>query len=230
MSQTKEILIVEDESGIRQLITFALQHEGFSFSEAKSLQTAQHQLSEHTPDLIILDWMLPDGNGVSLLQQLRKRSETANIPIIMLTARSSEQDVIKGLDSGADDYLTKPFSIAELTARINALLRRANSDESSDVIEWKGIVVNSETHEVTCQGQTVTLHRREFQLLKVFISQPGKVHEREQLIHKVWGDFAEVGDRVVDVAVRRLRKAFEGIDYELPISTIRGIGYRLDKS
>lgn len=229
MSQTKQILIVEDESGIRQLITFALQQEGFRFIEAKNLQTAQHLLSEHRPDLIILDWMLPDGNGINLLQQLRKRSDSANIPVIMLTARSSEQDIIKGLDTGADDYLSKPFSVAELKARISALLRRAGSDESGGFLEWEGVSVNSDTHEVICDGQPITLHRREFQLLKVFLSHPGKVHEREQLINKVWGDFAEVGDRAVDVAVRRLRKAFEEKDYELPISTIRGIGYRLDK-
>ena len=222
------ILIVEDESGIRQLITFGLAEDDYRFSEAKSLKNANLALSESKPDLIILDWMLPDGNGITLLRELRQRKATAKLPIIMLTARSSEEDIIKGLDNGADDYLTKPFSVAELKARVSALLRRSGSEEET-TLTYDIVTLDTDSHEVQCNGQPIELHRREYQLLATFIAQPGKVHQREQLLEKVWGEYADVGDRAVDVAIRRLRKAFEEAGYDLPLTTIRGVGYKLDK-
>lgn len=222
------ILIVEDESGIRQLITFGLADGGYGFSEAKSLQSANRALNEAKPDLIILDWMLPDGNGITLLRELRQHKATARLPIIMLTARSAEEDIIKGLDNGADDYLTKPFSVAELKARVSALLRRS-SEGKVTTLAYDAITIDTDSHEVLYEGKPIELHRREYQLLTTFIAQPGKVHQREQLLEKVWGEYAEVGDRAVDVAIRRLRKAFEEAGYDLPLTTIRGVGYKLDK-
>ena len=222
------ILIVEDESGIRQLITFGLAEGDYQFSEAKSLQSANIAIGESKPDLIILDWMLPDGNGITLLRELRQRKATAKLPIIMLTARSAEEDIIKGLDNGADDYLTKPFSVAELKARVSALLRRSNEGKPAK-LTYEAITIDTDSHEVQYNGQPIELHRREYQLLTTFIAQPGKVHQREQLLEKVWGEYADVGDRAVDVAIRRLRKAFEEAGYDLPLTTIRGVGYKLDK-
>lgn len=223
----KHILIVEDEMAIREMVKFGLSGN-YSFSEAASLAEAQQFLAERRPNLILLDWMLPDGNGLRLLETLRKTEDRRDIPVLMLTARSGETDIVRGLDSGADDYLTKPFSIAELASRIKALLRRVPDDKTSEHLSWQDIHINLTRFDVFYQNQPVALKRREYNLLKLFIAQPGKVFTREQLLNEVWGEETDISDRAVDVSIRRLRKSFEDLGYDLPIATIRGVGYRLN--
>lgn len=227
MSQ-KHLLIIEDEPAIAQLITFGL-GEKYSYATLDTLQTARQYLNDHRPNLIILDWMLPDGNGINLLEIIRNDPRHQATPVIMLTARSSEADITKGLDNGADDYLTKPFSVAELSSRIKALLRRVSPEQDKNHLAWEAIRIDLSAFEAYYHNQPVKLHRREFALLKSLLKQPGKVLSREQLLDRAWGEEADIGDRAVDVSIRRLRKAFEDIGYQLPITTIRGIGYRLDK-
>lgn len=222
------ILIVEDEAAITQLIQFGLGSK-YSYSACETLKDARSYLETHRPSLIILDWMLPDGSGISLLDPIRRDARHASTPIIMLTARSSEADITKGLDSGADDYLTKPFSVAELASRTKALIRRAGSADEPQHLAWEAIRIDLASFAAYYQDQPVKLHRREFSLLKSLLEQPGKVLTREQLLDRAWGEEADIGDRAVDVSIRRLRKAFEDAGYELPIATIRGVGYRLDK-
>lgn len=227
MSQ-KHILIVEDEPAIAELIRFGL-GDKYSYSVARDLKTARNYLEQHRPNLILLDWMLPDGNGTSLLDTIRKDVRHHELPVIMLTARSAETDIIKGLDSGADDYLTKPFSLAELNSRIKAVLRRSQENDDISHLSWNGIRLDLTTYTAYYNDAPVALHRREFALLKIFLQHPSKVLTREQLLDRAWGEESDIGDRAVDVSIRRLRKAFEDIHIELPLTTIRGIGYRLDK-
>lgn len=224
------ILLVEDEAAIRQLICLGLEAHNYTFIEAADLDSAEAALAQQTPDLIILDWMLPDGNGIALLQSLRQSDSQSNLPILMLTARTAEPDIVKALDLGADDHLSKPFSINELHSRIKALLRRSNAPRHTiNELNWHNIRIDLQTHQVYFQNQNVKLHRREYNLLTAFVRQPGKVYSREQLLNLAWGEQNDVGDRAVDVAIRRLRKAFEKYDYALPIATMRGVGYRLNK-
>ncbi|SUO97165.1 winged helix-turn-helix domain-containing protein [Suttonella ornithocola] len=204
-------------------------HYKYSFSEVGSLLEAQSFLETHRPNVILLDWMLPDGSGIQLLNRLRQDPRHQDLPIIMLTARSAEADISKGLDNGADDYITKPFSVAELSSRIRALLRRVSKENESKHLIWEAIRMDLSAFHVYYHDKPIKLHRREFSLLKTFLEQAGKVLSREQLLDKAWGEEAEIGDRAVDVSIRRLRKAFEEHNYKLPLITIRGMGYRLDK-
>lgn len=223
----QHILIVEDEPAIRQLIILGM-GEKYHFSEAETLAKAQSYLRTHQPNLILLDWMLPDGSGIALLKSVGREGRLATIPVLMLTARTSEGDITQGLDLGADDYLTKPFSIAELRSRIKAILRRIPEADDTTHLTWQDIHIDLTTHYAFYRDQPVKLHRREFNLLHHLLAQPGKVQSREQLLNKAWGEETEIGDRAVDVSIRRLRKAFAEVGYNLPLSTIRGIGYRLD--
>ena len=215
------LLIVEDEAAIRQLLTLTLAGEPYHLLESATLQEARAQLARQPVHLVILDWMLPDGNGTDLLPELRER----RIATLMLTARSTEADIIRGLTQGADDYLTKPFSLGELKARLQALLRRLPPASMAE----DGIHLDSDAQQAYYRNQPVTLHRREYHLLRLLLEQPGKVHSREQLLDAIWGNYSDINDRTVDVAIRRLRKAFAEHGYELPITTVRGSGYRLDK-
>lgn len=224
----KHLLIIEDEPAIVQLIEFGL-GEQYSYASADTLQHARQYLDHQHPNLIILDWMLPDGSGIALLEHIRRDPRHQHTPVIMLTARAAEADITKGLDNGADDYLTKPFSIAELASRINALLRRLNPEQHSEHLSWQAIRLDLSAHQAYYQEQAIKLHRREFFLLKTLLENPGKVLNREQLLNRAWGEEADIADRAVDVCIRRLRKAFGEKGYPLPISTIRGMGYRLDK-
>lgn len=223
----QHILIVEDEPAIRQLIILGMR-EKYRFSEAATLADARNHLKIQQPNLILLDWMLTDGSGITLLKEVGRTGQRATIPVLMLTARTSESDITQGLDLGADDYLTKPFSIAELHARIRAILRRVPEAHNTTHLNWQDIHIDLTTHYAFYRDQPVRLHRREFNLLHQLLAQPGKVQSREQLLNKAWGEEAEISDRAVDVSIRRLRKAFEEVGYNLPLSSIRGIGYRLD--
>ncbi|AXM45697.1 response regulator [Dichelobacter nodosus] len=223
----KRILLVEDEPAIRQLLLYGLQDQ-YQCIEAGTLAQAKTILQQQIPDLVLLDWMLPDGSGIKILEDLRKIETLRYLPVIMLTARADERDIIKGLDYGADDYLTKPFSMAELQSRIKALFRRMpESEEEQSCLSWEDITMNLLTYEVFFQDKLLKLNRREFQLLECFLRHPNKVLSREQLLDFAWQGEEDIGDRAVDVAIRRLRKAFENIDEQLPVMSIRGIGYRL---
>lgn len=226
MSQA-HLLIIEDEPAIRQLIMLGL-GEKYSYAEQDSLAGAKAYLDNHLPSLIILDWMLPDGSGIALFSHLAHDPRLSKLPVIMLTARAAEADITKGLDMGADDYLTKPFSPAELASRVKALLRRT-TDTGTAHLSFERIRINLTTFEAFYDEQPVKLHRREFNLLKTLLASPGKVLSRENLLDAAWGEETDISDRAVDVSIRRLRKAFEQAGYALPMVTIRGIGYRLEK-
>lgn len=228
MSSNKpSLLIIEDEAAICHLLRLALADLHCRFRESATLRTARRQLAEQAPDLIILDWMLADGNGIELLGELRRDSRHAYIPVLMLTARSDEADIIRGLEYGADDYLTKPFSLGELKARVKALLRRFKLENRE--LHWRHLRLDCDAQQAYCHDTPIKLHRREYQLLQCLLEQPGKVHSREHLLDTLWGNDSDINDRTVDVAIRRLRKALAEHDCELPITTIRGSGYRLDK-
>lgn len=222
------ILVVEDEEAIRQMLHFNLSRAGFEVLGAPTSTAALAHLAQTTPALILMDWMLPDISGLELTRSIKSNKEQSAIPIIMLTARSQEQDKISGLDGGADDYVTKPFSPRELISRINALLRRtAPSTEDELVFEIGPISVNSTSHRVTARGKKIKLGPTEFRLLEHLISHPDRVYSRSQLLDRVWGNDVYIEERTVDVHVRRLRKALTEAACEHMIQTVRGAGYRL---
>lgn len=221
------ILIVEDEAAIRQMVCLALSQAGYECLEAVDAKQAQDTIVAQVPDLILLDWMLPQESGVDYARRLRREKLTQNIPIIMLTARTEEEDKVKGLDSGADDYITKPFSTRELQARIKALLRRTSPHATEESVEIDGLALDPVTHRVLAQGKTVDLGPTEFRLLHFFMTHPERVHSRERLLNGVWGDNVYVEERTVDVHIRRLRKALSPSGHERLIQTVRGAGYRL---
>lgn len=221
------VLVVEDESAIAELIAINLRHAGHEVVLAGDAQAAQVEVDRVLPDLILLDWMLPGQTGVMLARAWRADARTRELPIIMLTARSQESDKIIGLDAGADDYLTKPFSPTELMARIRAVLRR-RAPESLDVaVEVSGLCVDPSTRRVQCGGVDVKLGPTEFKLLHFFMSHPERVHSRSHLLNRVWGDHVFIEERTVDVHVKRLREALEPVDCARLIETVRGAGYRL---
>lgn len=222
----KRVLIVEDEDAIREMTAFGLKRAGFETMEAADVAQARRAIADHLPDIILLDWMLPDVSGVEFARSLKRDDTTRDIPIIMLTARSDEDDKVRGLDSGVDDYVTKPFSSRELTARIKAVLRRAAPEGEGDVIEIEGLVLNAASHRVTADGKTVDLGPTEFRLLKFFMGHPERVFTRSQLLDRVWGGNVYVEERTVDVHIRRLRKALSDSGYDSHIQTVRGAGYR----
>lgn len=221
-----KILIVEDEAAIRQMVCLALNQAGYECLEAADARQAQDTIVRQVPDLILLDWMLPQESGVDYARRLRREKLTQDIPIIMLTARAEEEDKVKGLDSGADDYITKPFSTRELQARIKALLRRTSPHATEQSVEIDGLALDPVTHRVQAQGKTVELGPTEFRLLHFFMTHQERVHSRERLLNGVWGDNVYVEERTVDVHIRRLRKALAPSGHDRLIQTVRGAGYR----
>jgi len=221
-----KILIVEDESAIREMLGYALMKEGYEFREAADVEQSRPLLAEQKPDLILLDWMLPGMSGVDYARRLRNDPETRDIPIIMLTARAEETDKIKALDTGADDYITKPFSTRELLARIRALLRRSGKEDTAGVVNADGLSLDPDTFRVTANDETIDISPTEFRLLHFFITHPERVYTRAQLLDQVWGQNVFVEERTVDVHIRRLRKLLNPFGYDRFIQTVRSVGYR----
>lgn len=224
---TPYVLIVEDETAISTLLEYNLQREGFETALAEDGDMALLMAEERVPDLILLDWMLPKLSGVEVCRRLRRRESTANVPIIMLSARGEEDDRVTGLDIGADDYIIKPFSIPELFARIRALLRRMQSNVLSDAIVVGDLQIDTKAHRVARAGNDIHLGPTEFRLLEHFMRRPGQVFSREQLLDAVWGHDVYVEVRTVDVHIGRLRKALKVGDRKDPIRTVRSAGYAL---
>jgi two-component system, OmpR family, phosphate regulon response regulator PhoB len=221
------ILVVEDEPAIQELIAYNLKQAGHQPLCASSAEQALRLVTNALPDLVLLDWMLPGASGIEVARRLRGDKRTRMIPIIMLTARSEEQDKLLGLDTGADDYITKPFSPRELNARIKAVLRRRAPQMTDDVVEVGGLRVDPAGHRVTGNGENIDLGPTEFRLLHFLMTHPERVHSRAQLLDNVWGDHVFVEERTVDVHIRRLRKALEPGSLDALIQTVRGTGYRL---
>ncbi|WGE69464.1 phosphate regulon transcriptional regulator PhoB [Actinobacillus equuli subsp. haemolyticus] len=219
----EKILIVEDEKAIREMISLFLGQQNYQVIEAEDYQSAVKKLDEK-PKLILLDWMLPGRSGIQFIQYLKKSEETAQIPILMLTARSSEDDCITCLNSGADDYVTKPFSPKVLIARIEALLRRTY--QNNDMINIDDLILDQNAKRVTFQKKEISLSSTEYKLLHFFMTHPEKVYSREQLLDFVWGNDIYVEDRTVDSYIRRLRKSLEPCGFERYVQTVRGSGYR----
>ena len=224
------ILVVEDEPAIQELITWNLQQAGHQVIRAASAEQAQALIQGGLPDLVLLDWMLPGLSGIDLARRLRADRRTRHIPIIMLTARSEEQDKLAGLDTGADDYVTKPFSPRELNARVRAVLRRRAPQATDDVVRMGHLELDPGTHRVTGEGKPVEVGPTEFRLLHFLMTHPERVHSRAQLLDQVWGDHVFVEERTVDVHIRRLRKALEPTGLEVMVQTVRGTGYRMSES
>ena len=224
----KTILIVDDEAAIREMIRLALEMAGYSCHEAGDIQEAHRLIIDATPDLVLLDWMLPGGSGIELLRRLRKEDITESLPVIMLTAKTEEDNKIQGLDVGADDYITKPFAPRELLSRIKAVLRRAGVGESEKAIEVQGLKLDPASHRVYIEQQPVTMGPTEFRLLKFFMTHQERAYSRSQLLDHVWGGNVYVEERTVDVHIRRLRKALatDTADYGDLVQTVRGTGYR----
>ena len=220
------ILLVEDEPAIQELIAFNLTQAGHHVLRASTAEAAMTLVKNALPDLVLLDWMLPGASGVEIARKLRAEERTRQIPIIMLTARSDEQDKIQGLEAGADDYITKPFSPRELLARIKAVLRRRAPQMTDDAVEVKGLRLDPVTHRVQGNGSTIDLGPTEFRLLHFFMTHAERVHSRTQLLDQVWGDHIFVEERTVDVHIRRLRSALENTGHDTLIQTVRGTGYR----
>jgi two-component system phosphate regulon response regulator PhoB len=221
------ILVVEDEPAIQELLALNITQAGHNAMRALSAEHAQELLRETMPDLILLDWMLPGTNGLEFARKLKSDALTKSIPIIMLTARGDEYDKVRGLEVGADDYVTKPFSPRELNARIKAVLRRRAPQMTDDPIELNGLRLDPTTHRVTGNDQVIDLGPTEFRLLHFFMTNAERVHTRSQLLDKVWGDRVFVEDRTVDVHIRRLRNALSVSGHEDLVQTVRGAGYRL---
>lgn len=224
MAATK-ILIVEDETAIREMIVFHLSRAGYVTFEAENCKDARRLLVDEQPDLALVDWMLPDMSGLELVRMLKRDRANDDLAIIMLTARADEYDKVSGLEGGADDYITKPFSPRELVARIQAVLRRATVTDS-DVIDVGNIKVDGADHRVTANGNEVRLGPTEYRLLHFLISHPDRVYSRAQLLDRVWGANVYVEERTVDVHIRRLRKALSTESADKYIQTVRGAGYR----
>lgn len=224
MSST--ILVVEDEPAIAELIAVNLTHAGHKVLRAADASQAQTLINAELPDIILLDWMLPGMSGVDLAKQLRRDERTKDVPIVMLTARSSEDDKITGLETGADDYITKPFSPRELQARIKAVLRRRAPQLTDDQVTIAGLMIDPATHRVVGNGRPLDLGPTEFRLLHFFMTRPERVHSRTQLLDQVWGDHVFVEERTVDVHIRRLRQSLQPSGHDQHIETVRGAGYR----
>ena len=222
----RQILIVEDEQPIREMVAFALRRAGFEVREAATSQDARVRLSDARPDLMLVDWMLPDMSGLELTRQVKRDPDTRDLPIIMLTARAAEGDKVAGLDGGADDYMTKPFSPRELLSRINAVLRRSGSAEEGDLLQAGGLKMDRASHRVTCGELEVVLGPTEYRMLEFFMQNPERVYSRSQLLDRVWGGNVYIEERTIDVHIRRLRKALEEAQLDHLIQTVRGSGYR----
>ncbi|WP_411288731.1 phosphate regulon transcriptional regulator PhoB [Phenylobacterium sp.] len=225
---TPYILVVEDEDALATLVQYNLEKEGYEVAVSGDGQEALVMVDERQPDLVVLDWMLPSVSGLEVCRRLRQRTETRNLPIIMLTARVEESDRIRGLDTGADDYVVKPFSMTELTARIRAVLRRLRPGLAEDRVRCGDIVIDRVAHRVKRAGGEIHLGPTEFRLLDYLMQHPGRVFSREQLLDAVWGSDVYVEARTVDVHIGRLRKALNATDEGDPIRTVRSAGYSLD--
>jgi two-component system phosphate regulon response regulator PhoB len=221
-----KVLVVDDEAAIRQMVCLALRQANYQCLEAADATQAQERILADKPDLILLDWMLPGISGVEYARRLRQQKLTQHLPLIMLTARTEEDDKIKGLDSGADDYITKPFSTRELLSRIRAQLRRSAPHETEIPVEVEGLVLDPATHRVSAQDRALDLGPTEFRLLHFFMTHPERVHSRERLLDGVWGSNVYVELRTVDVHIRRLRKILACTGHDRLIQTVRGAGYR----
>ncbi|MEC3862394.1 phosphate regulon transcriptional regulator PhoB [Mesobacterium sp. TK19101] len=221
------VLVVEDEPSQREVLSYNLEAEGFRVARAEDGESALLLAEEEQPDLILLDWMLPNVSGIEVCRQLKMRPDTRNLPVIMLSARSEEVDRVRGLETGADDYVVKPYSVAELMARVRAHLRRTRPSSVGQVLDYEDIRLDSETHRVTRDGQDLKLGPTEFRLLATFMEKPGRVWSREQLLDRVWGRDIYVDTRTVDVHIGRLRKALCIHGGDDPLRTVRGAGYAL---
>ncbi|MDX1589667.1 MAG: phosphate regulon transcriptional regulator PhoB [Oleiphilaceae bacterium] len=221
----RTILIVDDEPGIREMIAVALEMAGYRYLEAEDAQQAHSLIVDARPDLILLDWMLPGTSGIELARRLKREETTAEIPIIMLTAKVEEDNRIQGLETGADDYITKPFSPRELVARLKAVLRRATPPGLEQAVEFNGLRLDPQEHRVSANGQSLSMGPTEYRLLQFFMTHPERVYSREQLLDQVWGGNVYVEERTIDVHIRRLRKALGDAHAPL-VQTVRGTGYR----
>jgi two-component system, OmpR family, phosphate regulon response regulator PhoB len=225
----KQILVVEDEASIREMLRFALQRAEFGVAEAGDVPAARLKMAERRPDLVLLDWMLPGVSGLEFARELKGNAGTRDVPIIMVTARAEEEDRVRGLNLGCDDYVSKPFSFPELIARIHAVLRRTVPGGEEERLSINGLEVDAASQRVTARGQPVHLGPTEYKLLHFFASHPERVYSREQVLDRVWGHNVYVEERTVDVHIRRLRKALEPFGYDDLIQTVRGTGYRFSE-
>ncbi|MDC9729177.1 MAG: phosphate regulon transcriptional regulator PhoB [Methyloprofundus sp.] len=223
------LLVVEDEEAIRSMLSIVLQQHNFTILEAASVAEAKVILADTLPDLILLDWMLPNITGDEWTRQLKSDETYRDIPIILLTAKGEENDKIRGLDLGADDYVTKPFSPKELVSRIKAVLRRSGKIHDLTQIKYQDISLNTEQHSVNINGTEIDISPTEFRLLKFFLTHPNKVYNRSQLLDQVWGQSAYIEERTVDVHIRRLRKILASSQRESWLQTVRGFGYRFSE-
>ena len=222
----RQILIVEDERPIREMVAFGLRRAGFDVAEAEDTREARARIADRRPDLVLVDWMLPDMSGLELTRALKRDKDMREVPVIMLTARAEEQDKVSGLEGGADDYVTKPFSPRELLARINAVLRRSHPAARDEIVAVGGLALDVAGHRVMVGEATVPLGPTEYRLLSFFMTHAERVYTRSQLLDRVWGGNVYVEERTVDVHIRRLRKALEGFHCDRFIQTVRGAGYR----
>ncbi len=229
-TSSPHILVIEDEPPQMELLAYNLEKEGFRVTRALNGEEGLLIAEESGPDMIILDWMLPIVPGIEVCRQLKKRRDTSHIPIMMLTARGEETDRVRGLDTGADDYVVKPYSVSELIARVRALLRRVRPGSMGETLSYSDLMVDTEKHWVTFKGKRVNLGPTEFRLLCTLLEKPGRVWDRAQLLDRVWGMDKDIDMRTVDVHVGRLRKALRQLDGSDPIRTVRGFGYSLDHS
>ncbi|NOH69876.1 phosphate regulon transcriptional regulatory protein PhoB [Vibrio pectenicida] len=223
---SRRILVVEDEAPIREMLCFVLEQKGYHAVEAEDYDSAVTKLSEPFPDLVLLDWMLPGGSGINFIKHMKREELTRNIPVVMLTARGEEEDKVRGLEVGADDYITKPFSPKELVARLKAVIRRVTPTALEDVINVQGLKLDPVSHRVMANDQPLEMGPTEFKMLHFFMTHQERVYSREQLLNNVWGTNVYVEDRTVDVHIRRLRKALEGAGHDRLVQTVRGAGYR----
>lgn len=227
---TATVLVVEDEEAIGQMLLFNLQKAGFDVSVLESAELARLHINDKLPDVLILDWMLPQLSGMEFLGQLRADARTQNLPIIMLTARGEEHEKELGLNLGADDYVTKPFSPRKLVARVKALLRRLAPQKTDNIIELDNLSLNPQDHSVFANGQAVHFAPTEFKLLHFFMTHPNRIYSRSELLDLVWGDHVFIEERTVDVHIRRLRKQLGSVGLDDCIETVRGLGYRFGKT
>jgi two-component system phosphate regulon response regulator PhoB len=223
---SRKVLVVDDEAPIREMLVFVLEQNGFQAIEAEDYDSAISAMVEPYPDMVLLDWMLPGGSGIQIAKKFKQNEHTRQIPIIMLTARGEEEDKIRGLEVGADDYVTKPFSPKELMARITAVIRRVDPTSLEEAIEVHGLRLDPISHRVTSGGSELDMGPTEFRLLHFFMTHPERVYSREQLLDHVWGTNVYVEDRTVDVHIRRLRKAIATLGHDRLVQTVRGAGYR----
>jgi len=221
------LLIVEDELAIRDMVRFSLPDQEFELFDAENTEQAKNFLAEKIPDLMLVDWMLPGKSGVEFIKSIKRQERYQNIPIIMLTAKAEEENKVKGLMSGADDYITKPFSPVELIARIRTVLRRGPLVSPDSEIRLRDLVLNIEKHQATIAGEVINLSPIEYKLLRFFMTHPNKTYTRDQLIDQVWGAAVYIDDRTVDVQIRRLRDKLREKNHHDIITTVRGVGYQL---